>query len=129
MGAVIKAKYSGSCKLCGTTWEVGDALHYQKTPKAICGDPACFQSQGGSLTSQSSFTPSRQDVVLFKVPDVEVADSVKQMADVLLQYVVVAHHLTKDLYPELDISSQTFGQIRSKFVDQLLHVTDQQKQN
>ena len=117
MGAVIKAKYSGSCKLCGTTWEVGDALHYQKTP------------QGGSLTSQNTFTPSRQDVVLFKVPDVEVADSVKQMSDVLLQYVVVAHHLTKDLYPELDISSQTFGQIRSKFVDQLLHVTDQQKQN
>ena len=102
---------------------------YQKTPKAICGDPACFQSQGGSLTSQNTFTTSRQDVVLFKVPDVEVADSVKQTAEVLLQYVVVAHHLTKDLYPELDISSQTFGQIRSKFVDQLLHVTDQQKQN
>ena len=129
MGAVIKAKYSGSCKMCGTTWEVGDALHYQKTQKAICGDPACFQSQGGSLTSQNTFTTSRQDVVLFKVPDVEVADSVKQTAEVLLQYVVVAHHLTKDLYPELDISSQTFGQIRSKFVDQLLHVTDQQKQN
>ena len=129
MGAIIKAKYSGSCKICGSTWEVGDTLHYQKTPKAICGDPTCFQSQGGSLTSQNTFTPSRQDVVLFKVPDVEVADSVKQMADVLLQYLVVAHHLTKDLYPELDISSQTFGQIRSKFVDQLLHVTDQQKQN
>ena len=70
-----------------------------------------------------------QDVVLFKVPDVEVADSVKQTSDVLLQYVVVAHHLAKDLYPELDVSSQTFGQIRSKYVDQLLHVTDQQKQN
>ena len=40
----------------------------------------CLQSQGGSLTSHKTFTPSRQEVVLFKVPDVEVADSVKLYA-------------------------------------------------
>ena len=132
MGAIIKAKISGSCKICGATLEVGDNISYQKQPRAICADPSCFAQQGGNLTSQKTFgsgSPSRPEVVLFKVPEVDVADSVKQTADVLLQYIVVAHHMTKDLYPELDISSNTFGQIRSKFTDQLLWVTDQQRQN
>ena len=129
MGATIKAKYNGSCKICGSEWEVGNDIHYQKTPRAICSDNTCFTSQGGSISTQKTFaTSARPEVVLFKVPDVDVADSVKQTADVLLQYIVVAHHMTKEHYPELDVSSNTFGQIRSKFTDQLLTVTDQQRQ-
>jgi len=37
---------------------------------------------------------------------------------------VVAHAVAKDLYPEQDINTHVFGQIRSKLVDQLLKVTE-----
>ena len=50
-------------------------------------------------------------------------DSVKQVAEMLQQYVVVAHHLTKSMYPELDVNTHTFGQIRSKIIDQLQYAT------
>jgi len=33
-----------------------------------------------------------------------------------------AHDMTVELYPELDVNSHTFGQIRSKFTDQVLSI-------
>ena len=125
MGSKIKAKYDGGCKLCGESWNVGDDLFYQKTPKAICADEECFKQQGGSVRE---YVVRKDDVIITKIPDVEVGDSVKQVAEILQQYIVVAHHLTKSLYPELDVNTHTFGQIRSKIIDQLLYCTDIQKQ-
>ena len=126
MGSKIKAKFDGGCKICGADWAVGDDLFYQKNPKAICNDESCFNQQGGTV-SQFSFN-KKEDVIVTKLPDVEVGDTVKQVADILQQYIVVAHHLTKSLYPELDVNTHTFGQIRSKIIDQLLYCTDIQKQ-
>lgn len=128
MGTKIKAKFDGNCRTCGEEWVVGDEICYQKSPKAICIDEKCFTNQGGTISSLNSFKPRGSDVIITKIPDVDVSDSVKQVADTLLQYVVVAHHLTKSLYPELDVNTHTFGQIRSKIVDQLLYCTDIQKQ-
>lgn len=128
MGTKIKAKFDGNCRTCGEEWIVGDEICYQKLPKAICIDEKCFTNQGGTISSLNSFKPRGSDVIITKIPDVDVSDSVKQVADTLLQYVVVAHHLTKSLYPELDVNTHTFGQIRSKIVDQLLYCTDIQKQ-
>lgn len=125
MGTKIKAKYDGSCKLCGGYWAVGDDIFYQKQPKAICIDTTCFNSQGGTV---KDFVVHKDDVIITNIPDITVSDSVKQVADVLQQFIVVAHHLTKSLYPQLDINTHTFGQIRSKITDQLLYCTDIQKQ-
>ena len=41
---------------------------------------------------------------------------------------VVAHHRAKDLYPEQDVNTHVFGQIRSKIIDQLLFITSILKQ-
>jgi hypothetical protein len=128
MGTKIKAKYDGNCRICGEEWVVGDNLCYQKTPKAICADEKCFTSQGGTISSFGSFKPKGNDVIITKIPDIEVSDSVKLVAEDLQQYIVVAHHLTKSLYPELDVNTHTFGQIRSKIVDQLQYCTFIQRQ-
>jgi hypothetical protein len=127
MGTKIKAKYDGLCKFCGSDWIVGDNIFYQKNPKAICADEKCFNQQGGTLSSFGSYG-NKSDVIITKIPDVTVSDSVKQVAEVLQQFVVVAHHLTKSMYPELDVNTHVFGQIRSKMIDQLLYCTEIQKQ-
>lgn len=125
MGSKIKAKFDGGCKICGEEWIVGDNLFYQKNPKAICSDEKCFTQQGGTV---STFMPRKDDVIITKVPDIKVMDSVKQVADIFQQYMVVAHFLTKDMYPELDVNTHVFGQIRSKIIDQLLYCTEIQKE-
>jgi hypothetical protein len=127
MGTKIKAKYDGLCKICGADWIVGDSIFYQKNPKAICSDEKCFNQQGGTISSFGSYA-NKSDVIITKIPDVEVSDSVKQVAEVLQQFVVVAHHLTKSMYPELDVNTHVFGQIRSKMIDQLLYCTEIQKE-
>jgi hypothetical protein len=125
MGSKIKAKYDGGCKMCGDSWNVGDDIYYQKNPKAICIDEQCFKQQGGTVRD---YVVKKDDVIITKLPEIDVSDSVKQVAESLQQYIVVAHHLTKSLYPELDVNTHTFGQIRSKIVDQLLYCTDIQRQ-
>jgi hypothetical protein len=127
MGTKIKAKYDGLCKICGADWIVGDSIFYQKNPKAICSVEKCFNQQGGTISSFNSYG-NKSDVIITKIPDVDVSDSVKQVAEVLQQFVVVAHHLTKSMYPELDVNTHVFGQIRSKMIDQLLYCTEIQKQ-
>ncbi len=130
MGSVIKAKYDGVCKICGTEWKVDGQLYYQKTPKAICGNKECFTEQGGTVSNyqQSSFSNNSRDIIVTKIPDIDVGDSVKQVADVWMQYLVTAHHMAKAIYPEQDINTHVFGQIRSKLVDQLLFITKMQKE-
>ena len=54
------------------------------------------------------------------LPDIEVSDGVKACAEMVQQVIVVAHHLTISMHPELDTESNTFGQIRSKLADQIL---------
>lgn len=125
MGSKITAKFDGGCKICGNEWVVGENLFYQKQPKAICTDEKCFTHQGGVV---KEFVMRKDDVIITKLPDVPVGDSIKQVAEILQQYVVVAHHLTKSMYPELDVNTHVFGQIRSKIIDQLLYCTDIQKQ-
>jgi len=125
MGSKITAKYAGMCKICGSDWEVGNPIFYQKEPKAICVDEGCYNEQGGNLTKtfQSSFNQSssyKKENLKFVLPDIEVSDGVKACAEMVQQVIVVAHHLTISMHPELDTESNTFGQIRSKLADQIL---------
>jgi len=125
MGSKITAKYAGMCKICGSDWAVGNPIFYQKEPKAICVDEGCYNEQGGNLTKtfQSSFNQSssyKKENLKFVLPDIEVSDGVKACAEMVQQVIVVAHHLTISMHPELDTESNTFGQIRSKLADQIL---------
>ena len=128
MGSKITAKYAGMCKICGSDWEVGNPIFYQKAPKAICVDEECYNEQGGNLTKtfQSSFNPTastyKREDIKFVLPDVEVPDGVKACAEMVQQTIVVAHHMAISMYPELNTESQTIGQIRSKLADQLLDI-------
>ena len=127
MGTQITAKYAGMCKICGSEWKVGEKIFYQKDPKAICVEEDCFDEQGGSISKsfQSSFTNTsgfKRETIKFVVPDVEVPYGIKTCAEMVQQTIVVAHHLAKSMYPELNTESQTFGQIRSKLVDQILTI-------
>ena len=132
MGTKISAKYDGMCKLCGEEWRVSDEIYYQKQPKAICSDYDCFQKQGGNLdklqSKQNSFTSFKDQVIVSKLPDATASDNVKKVADVWDEYLVTAHHRTKDLYPEQDVNTHVFGQIRSKIIDQLLFITQIMKE-
>ena len=125
MGSKITAKYAGMCKICGSDWAVGNPIFYQKEPKAICVDEGCYNEQGGNLTKtfQSSFNQSssyKKENLKFVLPDIEVSDGVKACAEMVQQVIVVAHHLTISMHPDLDTESNTFGQIRSKLADQIL---------
>lgn len=126
MGSKITAKYAGMCKVCGSDWKIGEQIYYSKTPKAICVEEECFNEQGGqvskSFSSNFTSTQYKKRNLRFVVPDVEVPDGVKVAAEMLLQVLVVAHSLTKSSYPDLDEEDDVFGQIRSKFCDQLLTI-------
>jgi hypothetical protein len=128
MGTKISAKYDGMCKLCGEEWRVSDEIYYQKQPKAICSDYDCFQKQDGNLdklqSKQNASTSFRDQVIVSKLPDATASDNVKKVADVWDEYLVTAHHRTKDLYPEQDVNTHVFGQIRSKIIDQFLAITE-----
>ena len=128
MGTKISAKYDGMCKLCGEEWRVSDEIYYQKQPKAICSDYDCFQKQNGTLdklqSKQNSFASFRDQVIVSKLPDATASDNVKKVADVWDEYLVTAHHRTKDLYPEQDVNTHVFGQTRSKIIDQFLAITE-----
>ena len=124
MGTKIQAKYNGQCKICGDEWNVGESIFYQKDPKAICGDKQYFEEQGGTFTpfkSQTTFSGGFNKVpIITKLPDVEISDEVKKITEYWDQFFLVAHHKTKAVYPQEDVNSDRFGQIRSKMMDQLM---------
>tara|TARA_R100001530_G_scaffold131496_1_gene103198 strand:+ start:1359 stop:1769 length:411 start_codon:yes stop_codon:yes gene_type:complete len=130
MGTKITAKYSGMCKTCGETWNVGQDMYYQKQPKAMCTDLECFTEQGGTIQTgfQSSFKPSTtgssfmKEKTKFVMPDVEVPDSLTVSAEVVIAAIKKGHDLAHLMYPDLDTETQLFGTIRSKLADQILYV-------
>jgi len=115
MGTVIKAKFDGQCKMCGSLWKVGDEIAYQRDPKAICADRDCFKEQGGTLYDQKSFGSSQKnDSIVTKLPDCSVGDDIKKLAELGDQLFLTAHYWTKDRYPSEDVTSDRFGRIRSQ---------------
>lgn len=129
MGTRINAKYAGDCKICGEEWVVGNQIYYQKTPKAICISDSCFKEQGGTIDSRASGNTTltgggwtKSKPIITKLPDCEPSDDIKKTADIWDQFFVVAHHRVHDLYPDEPITSDRFGQIRSKMMDQFMKI-------
>lgn len=135
MGGKLTSKYKGQCQFCGSEWKVGVDILYQKNPKAICSEEACYKEQGGTISeykpfsNNTTFTTSgggsfnKSDPTLkMDLPDVEVPDGIKIAAETVLQSFVTAHHMAKSLYPSMDENTHTFSMIRSNLVDKILTV-------
>ncbi len=134
MGTKLVAKRAGTCPECKKPWAVGQEANWDSAVKnsagfsVMCIDDDCFKEQGGKITPKASggfnkpfnksFSAPRADVTL-KVPDVEIPKKVAASAETLKQYIKQADALVEELY-SLPAGDQTRGQIRSKFVDQLI---------
>tara|TARA_R110002020_G_scaffold395662_1_gene605713 strand:- start:5522 stop:5923 length:402 start_codon:yes stop_codon:yes gene_type:complete len=121
MGTKIKAKFDGGCKICGESWNVGDEICYQKTPKAICQDVECFSQQGGILGTPKAFG-NPANIIITKVPEVQISEDTKIIGGLWEQYFKEAHELTKKVYPQEDVNSDRFGMIRQTVLNQLVHL-------
>lgn len=120
MGTTIKAKFVGSCKICGSDWSVGESIFYQKSPKAICVERECFDEQGGKLDNKSSYQKKSEETIVAKIPEINATDSIKEIGETHQMFFVTANALAKSYYPEQDVNSHVYGQIRSKILDQLI---------
>ena len=60
MGSQMTSKYSGNCKVCGSTWKEGEQMFYQKDPKCMCNKKECFEKQGGKISEYKPFARSGQ---------------------------------------------------------------------
>ncbi len=134
MGTKLVAKRAGTCPECKKPWAVGQEANWDSAVKnsagfsVMCIDDDCFKDHGGKITPKASgginkpfsksFSAPRADVTL-KVPDVEIPKKVAASAETLKQYIKQADALVEELY-SLPAGDQTRGQIRSKFVDQLI---------
>ena len=123
MGTIIKAMYDGGCKMCGSSWRVGDDISYQRNPKAICSDKECFKEQGGTMAgSQSTMAGAFGSSIVTNLPDCTVPDDVKKLTDILDPIFLTAHYWTKERYPAEEVTSDRFGRIRSQNMGYLLQV-------
>ena len=117
----LVSRYAGTCKHCGVGWKVGDDIYYSKDPKISCTSEECFETQkknappGGSFGRQSSYNKT----IITVCPDVEVPAPMTETMEKVVQGIAASHKVVKALYPDLDENTHTFGQIRSKLVDQL----------
>lgn len=128
MGTILTSNFKGKCKECGTEYGSGDAIFYDKVKGIACVDRHCAVKRGWSETragkpiNQSTF-PSRQKSS-FK-EEVDLTFVIPKEAPVVaderfLEFLNRANTLAEKMYPNLDRKSNTFGQIRSKILDQLI---------
>ena len=114
----IKSRYPGTCKHCGESWKVETEIHYSKDPKATCTSEECFKTQMSNTPSSGRESSYSRSITTVR-PDVEVPAPMKEALEKVVQGIAASHDVVKILYPDLDENTHTFGQIRSKLVDQL----------
>jgi len=133
MGRKITATRAGTCPDCGEDWKINDQIYWDNAVKnsknwnVTCSDEECFKNQGGTLTA---YTPKATygkssystDDVTVSLPKGTINEDISTAVGRVDNIFLASHTLTKKRYPKLKENSQTFGQIRSKFVDQILYV-------
>jgi len=126
MGLMIKAKFGGSCKMCGDNWAVGEEIYYQTSPKALCISKGCFTEQGGDLNDSRkpafSMKTDSRNIIITNVPNVKISDDTRMIGELWKQYFREAHELTKETYPQEDVNSDRFGMIRQTVLNQLVNM-------
>jgi len=138
MGTILEhAKRAGTCPECGNTWNIGEKIFWDRAVKnsaggnVTCSSDTCFKTQGGTITpftkstpSYGGFKPYTKEVkdLTFVLPEKGKNAALDTAVDTVKQAIARADFLANELYPNLNKTSDTYGQIRSKLADQLLHV-------
>lgn len=127
MGIQIQAKFVGNCKICGSSWNTGEQIWYQKSPKALCIDEECFTQQGGTkdaggFRKKAFNSTDARSLIITNVPEVKISNDTSMIADLWRQYFRQAHELTKETYPQEDVSADRFGMIRQTILNQLVNL-------
>jgi len=138
MGTKLSAKRAGTCPECGSSWNIGEDIYWDRAVKNsaggnfCCTSNECFSKHGGTITpfTPRSSTPSsgfkyppRESLDLtFVIPAKVDNKQIDHTKNHLLQVIARADLLASELYPNLKRTSDTFGMIRSKLADQLIAV-------
>ena len=122
MGKKLSANYNSSCKVCGESWDKGEEICWDKVAgkTVTCTDVDCFSHQGGSLSFAKKAFGDPTNIIISRVPEVRVEEDTKTIGGLWKQYFVEAHNLTKEVYPQEDVSSDRFGMIRQTVLNQLV---------
>jgi len=122
MGKKLEAKYESGCKICGEQWHKGDEICWDKIngKTVTCTDIDCFSHQGGSLSYAKKAFGDPAHIIITNVPAVRVSEDTNVIGGLWKQYFVKAHELTKEVYPQEDVSSDRFGMIRQTVLNQLV---------
>jgi len=137
MGTKLEhAKRAGTCPECGNTWKIDETIFWDRAVKnsaggnVTCSSEVCFKTQGGTITPFTRGTPSsgykpyqkEYKDLTFVLPSKVENKSLDEAVNVVKQAIARADFLANELYPNLNKTSDTYGQIRSKLADQLLNV-------
>ena len=122
MGKKLSANYNSSCKVCGESWDKGEEICWDKVAgkTVTCTDVDCFSHQGGSLSFAKKAFGDPTNIIITRVPEVRVEEDTQIIGGLWKQYFVEAHNLTKEVYPQEDVSSDRFGMIRQTVLNQLV---------
>jgi len=138
MGTKLQAKRAGTCPECGSSWNIGEDIYWDRAVKNsaggnfCCTSNECFTKHGGTITpfTPKASTPSYGTTykskefldLTFVIPAKVDNKQIDHTKDHLLQVIARADMLASELYPNLKRTSDTFGMIRSKLADQLIAV-------
>jgi len=139
MGKTIAAKFASQCPECGATWSTGAPIFYDKFVKNskgksfACTNEDCAKEHNVSVTG--SFVPQRTTVnnasytdkfmssnpeLNATIPNMTISEGMVRAGEEVKALISLAHSIAGEMYPNIPENSHTFGQIRSKLVDQLL---------
>lgn len=144
MGKQISAKFASTCPDCGASWKTGESIFYDKFvtnskgKSFACTDAECAKEH--KVVVSGTFTPGRpsstttsgysyQDKFMTAntelnavIPNVAIGSQLVDAGEIVKATISLAHSIAEEMYPGIPANSHTFGQIRSKLVDQILAV-------
>lgn len=120
MGIQLAAKYAGQCPECEEEFDVGEQIYYEKRPKPkksiVCVNFQCFSDQGGKVDKPKE--ELGEEEYLFVPPNfgVEESGEWRIIESILNTIIGTANKKVKELMPNLNENSNTFGQVRNAFI-------------
>jgi len=129
MGTILDAKFPGHCEECGDKFTKGERFYYSKDPKISCKNETCAKEQGWEQSSsfKGGFRKEKSDKPFWNRPELTAqipeGGVIEGVTPKYMEYLRTADAIVGMLYPKLkDNDANTFGQIRSKILDQLIAI-------
>jgi len=120
LGILLPARYAGVCPECEEDFDVGEEIYYEKRPKPkksiVCVNYKCFTDQGGKLDTPPETNKGEE---YFFIPPTSAEENTNEwriIESILNTMIVSANKKVKELMPNLNPNSNTFGQVRNAFI-------------